>query len=75
MTRQILSITRKELNIYFGSPLAFIFLGVFLAARAVHILYHRHFLCQRHRRCQATFPVDARTAHLPNCRSDHAPME
>ncbi|MGD8585082.1 MAG: ABC transporter permease, partial [Chloroflexota bacterium] len=32
MSRQIRSITRKELSIYFGSPLAFIFLGVFLAA-------------------------------------------
>lgn len=32
MKRQILSITRKELNNYFGSPLAIIFLGTFLAA-------------------------------------------
>jgi ABC-2 type transport system permease protein len=30
--RQILAITRKELESYFGSPLALIFLGVFLAA-------------------------------------------
>jgi ABC-2 type transport system permease protein len=30
--RQILSITRKELSGYFGSPLAIIFLGTFLAA-------------------------------------------
>lgn len=30
--RQILSITRKELQSYFGSPLAIIFLGTFLAA-------------------------------------------
>jgi ABC-2 type transport system permease protein len=30
--RQILSITRKELEGYFGSPLAMIFLGSFLAA-------------------------------------------
>ena len=29
--RQILSITRKELDSYFGSPMALIFLGVFLA--------------------------------------------
>jgi ABC-2 type transport system permease protein len=29
--RQILSITRKELDIYFGSPMALIFLGAFLA--------------------------------------------
>lgn len=29
--RQILSITRKELEIYFGSPLAIIFMGSFLA--------------------------------------------
>lgn len=32
MKQQILAITRKELNNYFGSPLALIFLGVFLAA-------------------------------------------
>lgn len=32
MRTQILSITRKELSHYFGSPLAMIFLGVFLAA-------------------------------------------
>jgi ABC-2 type transport system permease protein len=32
MQRQILAITRKELNSYFGSPLAFIFIGTFLAA-------------------------------------------
>ena len=32
MKRQILSITKKELNSYFGSPLAIIFLGTFLAA-------------------------------------------
>ncbi|MCA9940490.1 MAG: Gldg family protein [Anaerolineales bacterium] len=32
MKRQILSITRKELSSYFGSPLALIFLGTFLAA-------------------------------------------
>ncbi len=32
MKRQILAITRKELNSYFGSPLAFIFIGTFLAA-------------------------------------------
>ena len=31
MIRQILAMTRKELNNYFGSPLAFIFLGTFLA--------------------------------------------
>ncbi len=30
--RQILSITRKELNSYFGSPMALIFVGAFLAA-------------------------------------------
>src|SRR5947199_4609729 len=29
--RQILSITRKELDSYFGSPMAMIFLGAFLA--------------------------------------------
>ncbi len=32
MKRQILSITRKELSHYFGSPLALIFLGTFVAA-------------------------------------------
>lgn len=32
MKRQILSLTRKELGSYFGSPLALIFLGTFLAA-------------------------------------------
>ncbi len=32
MKRQILAITQKELNSYFGSPLAIIFLGTFLAA-------------------------------------------
>ncbi|MFQ5398340.1 MAG: Gldg family protein [Anaerolineae bacterium] len=32
MKRQILSITKKELSSYFGSPLATIFLGTFLAA-------------------------------------------
>ncbi len=32
MRRQILSITRKELSNYFGSPLALIFLGTFVAA-------------------------------------------
>ena len=32
MKRQILAITKKELNSYFGSPLAIIFLGTFLAA-------------------------------------------
>ncbi|MEZ4643415.1 MAG: Gldg family protein [Chloroflexota bacterium] len=32
MKRQVLAITRKELNSYFGSPLAIIFLGTFLAA-------------------------------------------
>jgi ABC-2 type transport system permease protein len=32
MRTQILSITRKELSSYFGSPLAIIFLGTFLAA-------------------------------------------
>ncbi len=32
MTRQITAIIRKELNSYFGSPLAAIFLGTFLAA-------------------------------------------
>lgn len=32
MKRQLLSITRKELSSYFGSPLAIIFLGTFLAA-------------------------------------------
>jgi len=32
MKRQILSITQKELSSYFGSPLAIIFLGTFLAA-------------------------------------------
>lgn len=31
MKRQILAITQKELNSYFGSPLAMIFLGTFLA--------------------------------------------
>ncbi|HSH05965.1 MAG TPA: Gldg family protein [Anaerolineae bacterium] len=31
MLRQILAITRKELNSYFGTPLATIFLGTFLA--------------------------------------------
>ncbi len=31
MKRQILAITQKELNSYFGSPLAMIFLGAFLA--------------------------------------------
>ena len=30
--RQTLAITRKELQSYFGSPMALIFLGVFLAA-------------------------------------------
>ena len=30
--KQLLAITRKELNSYFGSPMALIFLGVFLAA-------------------------------------------
>lgn len=30
--KQILAITRKELNSYFGSPMALIFIGVFLAA-------------------------------------------
>ncbi|PWH13647.1 MAG: ABC transporter permease [Ardenticatenia bacterium] len=30
--RQILAITRKELNSYFGSPMALIFVGAFLAA-------------------------------------------
>lgn len=30
--KQILAITRKELNGYFGSPMALIFIGVFLAA-------------------------------------------
>lgn len=30
--KQILAITRKELNSYFGSPMALIFVGVFLAA-------------------------------------------
>ena len=30
--KQILTITRKELNSYFGSPMALIFIGVFLAA-------------------------------------------
>ncbi|HMR66807.1 MAG TPA: ABC-2 transporter permease, partial [Anaerolineae bacterium] len=30
--KQILSITKKELNGYFGSPMAMIFVGVFLAA-------------------------------------------
>ena len=29
--RQILSVTRKELDSYFGSPMALIFLGAFLA--------------------------------------------
>lgn len=32
MKRQILAITQKELSSYFGSPLAIIFLGTFLAA-------------------------------------------
>ncbi|MFQ5421128.1 MAG: Gldg family protein [Anaerolineae bacterium] len=32
MKRQILAITKKELSSYFGSPLALIFLGTFLAA-------------------------------------------
>ena len=30
--KQLLAITRKEVGSYFGSPLAFIFLGVFLAS-------------------------------------------
>lgn len=30
--KQVLAITRKELNAYFGSPMALIFIGVFLAA-------------------------------------------
>src|SRR5512141_2800470 len=30
--KQILAVTRKELNSYFGSPMALIFLGAFLAA-------------------------------------------
>lgn len=30
--KQILAVTRKELNSYFGSPMALIFIGVFLAA-------------------------------------------
>ena len=30
--KQILAITRKEMNAYFGSPMALIFIGVFLAA-------------------------------------------
>jgi len=30
--KQVLAITRKELNSYFGSPMALIFVGVFLAA-------------------------------------------
>src|SRR5512135_2528565 len=29
--KQILAVTRKEVNSYFGSPMALIFLGVFLA--------------------------------------------
>ena len=33
--KQILAITRKELNSYFGSPMALIFIGVFLAASSV----------------------------------------
>src|SRR5512139_2590865 len=30
--KQVLSLTRKELNSYFSSPMALIFVGVFLAA-------------------------------------------
>ena len=30
--KQMLSITRKEVKSYFGSPMALIFVGVFLAA-------------------------------------------
>jgi ABC-2 type transport system permease protein len=37
--KQILSITRKELSSYFGSPLALIFVGVFLAAALVVVFW------------------------------------
>jgi hypothetical protein len=40
MQRQILAIARKELNSYFGSPLAFIFIGTFLAAVLFIFLHH-----------------------------------
>ena len=49
--KKILSITGKELKLYFGSPMALIFVGVFPRAYAVRILLGGLLLRSRLSRC------------------------
>ncbi|MCB8943550.1 MAG: Gldg family protein [Ardenticatenaceae bacterium] len=75
MKRQIFSITQKELSSYFGSLLAIIFLGTFLAAVLFIFFTVDTFFALGDCRYTAVIPLDAHPPHLPSGRPHHAPVE
>ncbi len=73
--KQILAITRKELNGYFGSPMALIFIGVFLAATLFTFFWLDTFFARGIADVRSLFRWMPLLLIFLVAALDHAPME
>ena len=73
--RQTLAITRKELNSYFGSPMALIFIGVFLAAALFTFFWIDTFFARGIADVRPLFRWMPILLLISRRRAHHAPME